>query len=110
MNVRMVAKFFFCLFAGLFVLRMAYGYYTTPDVAADGLEFAGPPGLGREFPAVRRNYAAEDSAPGAVAPGVGRRSGERYETIASIVVLTGEYDDCAEKLADMMDRHGAVIQ
>ena len=109
---------FLLLFLVVFLLRLAYGYQTTPNEVTKYRARGRSLALEQDFGASKRNYASnryllkgatgggtpvDTSFPEAAAD-------QKYEKTATLVSATMRFDEDERVLRDTIDREGAIVQ
>lgn len=108
-------KVYFLLFLVVFAGRLAYGYYTTPDVVHTRSTRDRVPDIEESFASAKRNYASDRVVKGgapSAAPGVPAFPAvdQKYEKIATVTSATKSFDHDVRAIREKAREYGAVIQ
>ncbi len=111
-------KLFGLLFVVLFLGRLAYGYYTTPNVVRKHSARERIPEVSEHFlsaSSVKKNYASErytvkggGSASGSVA--MAPALDQKYEKTATLTAATKSFEKDEKAIRDEVESSGAIIQ
>lgn len=112
-------KLFLLLFVVLFLGRLAYGYYTTPNVVRKHSARERIPEVSEHFisaSSVKKNYASERyTVKGGGASGSGSVAmtpalDQKYEKTATLTAATKSFEKDEETIRDQVKKRGAIIQ
>ena len=106
---------FFILFGVLFLLRLGYGYHTTPDEVRTQSSRSLIDEVAHEFSSVKKNYASEYSSPKSsvasrmATPSPALRE-QKYEKTATIMSASKNFDEDENRVRSLVTRYKGIIQ
>ena len=96
-------------FAGLFLLRMGYGYYVYPPGSSKPKE-VWQEARGGSFVFSRKNYASSKGKRSVPAGVSAARVDQKYEKIGTVTSRTKQFDEDEKKIRALIEKHQALIQ
>lgn len=105
-------RFFIGLFVLLFVVRLGYGFYTTPNRVVEQTQSDAYRNINEDsFRTSKKNYAS-DSYKYKAAPSVAimPQMSQKYEKTADVVSGSTRFEDDDRKIRGMIEAHNGIIQ
>lgn len=108
-------RYFFILFLFVFLLRLGYGYHTTPNTIRIQSSKSMVENVASGFSSAKKNYASEyQISKTSIAPPVELKSpalrDQKYEKTATIVTASKKFDDDETRVRSLVTRDKAIIQ